>query len=200
MRELSVGLLISAFLCSLVTVVSAQSTADGSGSNAVPPPHTDHVKTGLIFADEASYHSIPLASTPLMGTLPPSVDLTPRFPVPGNQGQQSSCVGWAVAYSLKSYDEFVKRNWSLSEVDHLFSPAFIYNQIKRSPDCNAGTRYIDALNLLRSEGVAPLDQFPYDASSCSAVPDQNVRAIAKQFVVADWRRVNIQDPTEVKTQ
>ena len=154
--------------------------------------------TGLLFVDPATYQSIPLATTPLMGELPSSADLSKHFPKPGNQGKQGSCVGWAIAYGLKSYQEGMERHWDLTEKEHIFSPAFIYNQIKVSPDCNGGTSYIEALNLLRRDGVAPLAAFPYNDTSCSAKPDSKTKQVARQFVIADWRRVNVQDETEVK--
>jgi hypothetical protein len=79
--------------------------------------------------------------------LPKAVDFSDQFPVAGHQGKQNSCVGWAVAYALKSYQENVEdENWSFRDKDnilgpspdnpalsppysnHVFSPAFIYNQ------------------------------------------------------------------------
>ncbi|OAD21552.1 PKD domain containing protein, partial [Candidatus Thiomargarita nelsonii] len=67
-------------------------------------------------------------------TLPPSIDLSSNFPIPGYQGSQGSCVGWATAYALKSFQERVEEGWSLNTTEHLFSPAFIYNQINRGED------------------------------------------------------------------
>ncbi len=156
------------------------------------------IPTGLLFVDPNMYQSIPLASTPLMGELPESADLSSRFPTPGHQGQQASCVGWAVAYALKSYQEAVERNWSPNSIDRLFSPAFIYNQIKMSPDCRGGTSYVEALNLLRRDGIATLSDFPYQDLECTAIPNQYVKQNAKQYAIADWRRVNVQDETEIK--
>src|SRR5262249_42811232 len=125
--------------------------------------------TGLNFADVATYQGIPLASTPLMGILPPSVDMSREFPTPGDQGTQSSCVAWAVAYALKSYQEGLEHHWAFS-TDHTFSPAFIYNQIHHSADCRGGTSYVDALNLMRRDGVPPMSSFPYVKDSCNAQP------------------------------
>ena len=156
--------------------------------------------TGLIFLDDARYRSIPLASTPLMGILPPRVDMSNLFPAPGDQGAQGSCVGWAVAYALKSYQQEVQKHWPLNTTDHVFSPAYIYNQLKTPGTCQSGISYVDALDLLRREGVSPWNRFPYDSSTCVAVPDRTVKSIAAQYAVADWRRVNVQDETEVKNE
>lgn len=156
--------------------------------------------TGLNFLDEGQYRSIPLASTPLLGNIPDEVDLSSKFPTPGDQGKQSSCVGWAVAH-LKAYQEFVERGWSLSAAEHQFSPAYIYNQIKMSPNsCDAGSNFVDALNILRKEGMATLRDFPYVENSCSSMPSASIRQKSRDFAVADWRRVNVQDETEIKTQ
>ncbi len=154
--------------------------------------------TGLLFVDETLYRSIPLASTPLMGELPPKADLSAMFPVPGNQGRESSCVGWAVAYALKSYQEAVERKWRPDSPQRLFSPAYIYNQIRKSPDCQGGTSFVEALNLVRKDGVALLSDFPYIDGQCAAQPDTAVRQRARVFAISDWRRVNVQDETEVK--
>ncbi len=155
--------------------------------------------TGLDFVDPTVYEGLPLASTPLMGTLPASADLSTYFPTPGDQGKQASCVGWAVAYALKSYQEKRERGWPLTSRSSQFSPAFIYNQIRRSSDCYGGTSYVDALNLLRRDGVAPLSDFPYSESTCNAFPDAAIKQRARGFAIAEWRRVNTQDEVEVKT-
>src|SRR5262245_27107733 len=107
--------------------------------------------TGLKFADPAVYASIPSASPVFSGPLPDVVDLSPRFPAPGSQGRQGSCVAWAIAYGLKSYQENVERGWGVDTDAHRFSPSFLYNQIAPS-SCN-GSSYIDALNVVRSRGA-----------------------------------------------
>jgi C1A family cysteine protease len=198
--------LFQSFLRVLVVVTSLSYTATMAKAQGAPiapdtPPTTnDQIPAGLVFADEATYNSIPLATAPLLGTLPPSADLSSRFPTPRDQGSQGSCVGWALAYALKSYQEGAARNWPLSEDDHLFSPSFVYNQLRQSIDCKGGIRYIDALNLLRQKGVATLQDFDYTPASCSALPNQSVKQGALQYVIGKWRRVNVQDETEVKSQ
>lgn len=154
--------------------------------------------TGLEFTSPSTYLSFPLSSTPLMGLLPRSADLSPLLPVPGDQGQQASCVGWAVAYAMKTYQEGVERGWPLDQPSAQFSPAFIYNQIRTSQTCTGGTMFPDALDLLRSDGVAPLSEFPYSEQTCSAVPTAAVRQRAKPFAIAAWRRVDTRDQIEVK--
>jgi len=155
--------------------------------------------------------------------LPKQVDLSDQFPIAGHQGQQNSCVGWAVAYALKSYQEnldsksfteqdvlgpsptnpileppylgptFSKNqnsdggmkisdalDWLFTEQDvlgpsptnpilkppysnHVFSPAFIYNQ-RKSKETDSGMKISEALNLVIKKGAATWETMPYDYS------------------------------------
>ncbi len=155
--------------------------------------------TGLIFLDEAQYQDIPLATVSMMGTLPTQVDLSKWFPTPGHQGRQSSCVGWAVAYGLKSYQEAVERKIAPSSDNTLYSPSFVYNQIKLN-GCGGGSHISDALNLLKRGGVSNLASFPYLENNCTSIPSETVKNQAKDFAIADWRRVNTKDDIEIKSQ
>jgi Papain family cysteine protease len=153
--------------------------------------------TGLQFLSENAYQSIPLAVTPMLGQIPPRVDRSSDFPTPGDQGPQGSCVGWAVTY-LKSYQERVERKWTSWGNERTFSPAFVYNQLKTTPDCSGGTFISEALNLLRGQGAATISSFPYIPNSCSSTPDAAIKQSARPYAIADWRRVNAQDEIEIK--
>lgn len=104
-----------------------------------------------------------------------SVDLSPDFPIPGNQGAQNSCVPWAVGYSLKTYQEGIEIGWSLNAVSHLFSPAYIYNQLNGGQD--KGTLIHEALDFVINHGVATLDMMPYSDQDFLSQP--NAEAIAQ---------------------
>jgi C1A family cysteine protease len=155
--------------------------------------------TGLVFIDEDEYKDIALATSAMMGTLPSKIDLSSWFPSPGNQGQQSSCVGWAVAYGLKSYQEARERNKKPVSNTQIYSPSYIYNQIKLG-HCGGGSSIVEALNLLKSSGVANMNDFPYSEFECSSIPSHNVKQKAKDNAIAEWRRVNYRDDIEVKSQ
>lgn len=121
-------------------------------------------------------------------TLPTSMDLSKDFPQPGNQGQQSSCVGWAVGYALKTYQERVENNWSLQTSTHLFSPAFIYNQINRGQD--RGSFINEALDLVVQQGVASLNAMPYNELDYLSQPGQAARQEAAKYPGLSWKTVN----------
>jgi len=123
----------------------------------------------------------------LESQLPEAVDLSDRFPVPGDQGSQNSCVGWAVAYGVKSYQEALEYNWSLASDtpdDMLFSPAFIFNQLNGGK--NSGIRIDQALQLVVDQGVATLASMPYQESDFTSQPTTEAFAEAEWFKASRW--------------
>ena len=93
------------------------------------PAHAQSARpTGLTFMNDVAYQSIPLAAPPLLGQVPKAVDLSSRFPEPGDQGKQNSCVGWAVAYALKSYQEGLERSWGTAP-----TPASVQPRVHLQP-------------------------------------------------------------------
>jgi hypothetical protein len=160
--------------------------------------------TGLTFTPKDRLRGIPLASTPFSGAeLRPSIDLSADLPPPGNQGNQQSCVGWAIAYALKSYQEYREEGWSLAETGacnpaHVFSPAFIYNQVNNGRD--GGCTLPDALDLLHEKGAAPLADMPYTDSDFRRQPSAATTANARRYRIDYWRQVNVSDVMEVKAQ
>ncbi len=162
-------------------------------------------RTGLVMATPEQLRGVPLASLPYSGEeLPPFVDLAPNLPPPGDQGEQNSCVGWTVAYALKSYQENLEERWGLVagngqlDPNRIFSPAFVYNQINNGRD--GGSLFIDALNLMASTGVATWADMPYVPDDYSRKPPAAAMQAASRFRIDYWRQVNVKDLKEVKAQ
>ena len=124
--------------------------------------------TGLIWSDEETLSKIPVDNIATMAnTTKTSVDLTDKFPDPGNQNPQSSCVGWAVAY-LKSGQETIKRGWSAKADSHMFSPSYIYNILNGGKD--EGISIPDAINIVAALGVCSINYFPYEKDNYTKQP------------------------------
>ena len=119
-------------------------------------------------------------------SLPSTVDLSVDAPEPGDQGLQGSCVGWAVAYVLKTYHERIERGWPLTNDRHVMSPAYIYNQIKVP---GGGSYFVDAFSLLVNEGVSSWEQMPYDPFDDRSQPSASARAEAGNYKIVDWGTV-----------
>ncbi|HQH79571.1 MAG TPA: C1 family peptidase, partial [Synergistaceae bacterium] len=118
--------------------------------------------------------------------IPPSVDLSPGFPAPGFQGEQNSCVAWATAYAAKTYQENLERGWGAKKTETIFSPSYIYNQINRGRD--EGSTIPDALELLKTQGVATLKAMPY--GDYRTQPSPAARQEAARFRAESYARLD----------
>lgn len=162
--------------------------------------------TGLDFVDAATYGQFPLANPygDLYGapgdapTLPQSIDLSQNFPQPGDQGVQQSCVGFATAYAMKSYQERVEIGWELNRLDHTFSPAFVYNQIRLGDCYRVGSWIHDALNLIKNKGAATLNKMPYTDRDCTQQPNNSAFQEAANFKIGSWATLSTVD--EIKAE
>src|SRR5262245_12034094 len=163
--------------------IDVQSSPDprGTGGNPVAPDEY----AGF---DRRSFQGDLLGAPGEAAEVPPAIDLAPLFPSPGDQGQQSSCVGWATAYALKSYQEGREIGWGLNTVAHLFSPAYVYNQINGGRD--AGSFINEALQLVVDQGVATWSQTPYNDADFLTQPSPQARAQASGFKGRRWGTVN----------
>lgn len=151
----------------------------------IPCFATDAVnyKTGLL-VDSYTDISEHFETTSTILTLPDSVDNTSFFPSPGDQGQQNSCVGWAVGYALKSGIEYRKREWTISNYNHQFSPSYLYNQINNGTD--GGASILDALDLLETQGCCTLPYFPYNQNNYTKQPTTRQMANANLYKISEY--------------
>ena len=115
-----------------------------------------------------------------------SIDLSPYFPVPGNQGSQGSCTAWAVAYALKTYQEDFERNWGVDSAETCFSPAYVYNQLTNN---GSGISISSAMNLIVEQGVCTLAQMPYNQNDFITQPINTQRTNASVYTAKDWYSV-----------
>jgi transcription initiation factor IIF auxiliary subunit len=107
------------------------------------------------------------------------VDWREYLPAAGYQGRQNSCTGWAVAYAVKTYQEVRDQGWQPDSTSHVFSPAFVYNQLNGGTD--SGAKLIDALNLLKDTGCATLATMSYSDRDYTAKPSRDALAEAAKF-------------------
>jgi hypothetical protein len=119
--------------------------------------------------------------------LPAFKDLSASFPPPGDQGKQGSCVAWSVGYALRGYYFRQRTQTRARDPSTLFSPAYIYNQLVRTPDCSGGSKLKAALELMRTQGIATLADFPYDDRSCVRRPTGDIQERAATNTIAGYR-------------
>lgn len=132
-----------------------------------------------------------------------AVDLTSKFPIPGQQGIQGSCVSWTVGYYIKTYWEGIENNWDVHTPDHIISPQYIFSQTHTSTDAGGGASFLyDALNLLQSQGAAMLDVCPYEPWNpygYQTLPTEQMRQQAFRFRIASWSALPAQDVDVIKS-
>ncbi len=163
-------------------------------STAAAPRHA----TGLIPENPDAYALMP--KSPIYRSwFPAEADLSALFPPPGNQGQQGSCTAWATGYAARSYYEARWHHSTPTQTEQLFSPSFIYNQV-RVGDCGEGSSISKALDLLKQTGAARLNAFPYDAGECSRQPDPQIKQEASRYRIDGWQTVDKDKLDDIKGQ
>ncbi len=137
-----------------VTIEFTEVSEHGTGSESISAEEYSKI-------DKGYYDGTNFSTSDSSSTLPTNIDLSNLMPTPGDQGLQQSCVGWALGYAIKTYQEQVEnieQNWSLSNYT-TFSPSWIYNQINGGQ--NVPTSPLAALNLLKDKGAATLSTMDY---------------------------------------
>ena len=189
---------VNRLLRSCVVAVVVAAAPHSTRAEVTRDPEDTVYATGAVFETEAELAHKP--RTPIYRNyLPPLVDLTDRFPQPGDQGEQSSCVGWAVGYAARSYYNSAPGSGPRLPAHEIPSPAFLYDSI-RAPgaSCDTGTRISDALDRLK-EGAVTYAEYPYDERRCRR-PGARWVARASKFRIADWRVVDTDRLDQVKAE
>lgn len=131
------------------------------------------------------------------GTLPASVDLIPKFPPIGDQGQYGTCVSWAVGYNIKTAISGINKGLTTSQLSsaaNQYSPKDLFIAIpdnQKGPDCN-GTNFSEALTVMQNRGVATMQTVPYtNLGNCSNANLQpGWTSEANQNRIQYWRKID----------
>lgn len=122
----------------------------------------------------------------LVWVVPEQLDLSPDFPPPGDQGQQSSTAGWAVSYARSYYTKKFEARDNRSP-ENIPSPAYVYSSIAAKSSCLGEAPVVEALQLLQAGSVS-LKEFPYDANVCRQ-PSQELRSKAVDFRIRGFSQL-----------
>ncbi|MGJ8743275.1 C1 family peptidase [Polaribacter sp.] len=125
------------------------------------------------------------------GSLPANIDLTPKFPPIGHQGNLGTCVAWATGYYNKTYLDAVDKNLTASQIqsfNNQYSPTDLFFSIDASlRSCENGTYFDDAFNVLISRGVNTLANVPYKEICLYNSPGS--AAMASSNRIKNFRRI-----------
>jgi C1A family cysteine protease len=130
------------------------------------------------------------------GTLPVSFSL-PMPPV-GDQKHQGSCGAWSAGYAVMGY-YINKSNSGNYSTNYLGSPKFLYNLAKGPGDCiNTGTSYPGVLSVLKTKGICPLSDMPYNDNECTLLPNTNQYASAARYKIRTWIYLSLSEYDKMK--
>lgn len=146
------------------------------GCNLLPP--SEYAKLPKM-QDQLSVQTLPVTYTLL----------TPAI---GNQGGEGSCVGWGTAYAARSiYYKVANGQSSYANNVNVFSPEYVYNQVKINSSCTSGAYVSTALNLLKNKGVCTWAQMNYSSTNgCSLMPTTKQNTAAALYKINGWGTVS----------
>lgn len=148
------------------------------------------INFGCIPTPAEIYEKIPRVQVSgALKTLPVSVDLD--CPVVGNQGGEGSCVAWGTTYAARSISWHDSNGGVYSFSTNIFSPEYVYNQIKATDDCGSGAYTVTGLNLLKNQGVCVWSDMPYTDEMCSLYPNDYQAQQAINYTISDYQVVPI---------
>ena len=151
------------------------------------------------------------ASTSITVTKNTQIIITPTTVLPSsfslitppiaNQGNEGSCVAFATTYAARSIEAYYRTsstNYNLAT--NIFSPEYVYNQTKLFADCNSGTAFSLALDLMKNKGVCTWNAMPYsDLNGCSTLPNSSQVAEAANYKITSYSKIIKSDQTAIKT-
>ena len=156
--------------------------------------------TGAIL-DKKKYARIPIVvpfSDQSYAKLPKKASLKPYCPVPGDQGNTGTCVGWAAAYGARTVIESITQGYTRSrdwkKIDeNAFSPSFLYNQLlakKSEDDCITGGSIHETLDYMRNMGCVRIADFPFEEEDCRKQPGIALKNKAYKHRIKDYQRLS----------
>jgi hypothetical protein len=163
---------------------------------AAVPFHAVCFGQGYVPDPPALVDSAPAAEA-FRGILPPRIDLSMQMPPPRLQSPSRTCVSWAVTYAAAS-DALRRADPGRKLVT--LSPAFTYAMAGGTPNCQRGTSIARTLEVLRTVGALPLDEFAFDAYACTREPTRDEMSRAARWRIKSWSRVDAHDLGSVKGQ
>lgn len=178
-------------LAAVITVglITFHSCQKSDVEQAQPQEQFNDYKLGALLLTEEEYAKIPLAPDLEATDLKAAVSLS--CPPIRNQGAEGSCVAWGTAYAGRSIEW--KRTHPASSYStsvNIFSPEYVYNQIKISSSCGSGSYVTSGLNLLKSQGVCRWSVMPYTDYSCSTYPNSTQKADAANYKISGYSAIS----------
>ncbi len=158
---------------------------NGHGTGLIPPTEKQwqELKGNLYSVDSVKYLSAGINQFGSANFVDHST--SPYFPPIGNQGGENSCVSWAVAYYIKTFQEAREHLWDLSAAtwdvvqkepspayqDRIFSPDFIFHQLNGG-NGSEGSYFHDNIKAIIKNGCSTWIKFPNNDEDLTGWPNE----------------------------
>lgn len=163
--------------------------------NPPPPPPPPPPPTDTVIVTPPPPPPVDTVVIPPV-TLPSSIAFV--MPPIVNQGSEGSCVAMALAYA-RSYEEYHRKGATSYDASiNIFSPEYIFNQIKTTETC-LSSALLTGVNFLRDNGVCTWASMPYTWMGCSLLPTAAQTAEAANFRIASYSTVYANDVIGIKS-
>ena len=132
----------------------------------------------------------PPSTTAFLLAMPPVID----------QGGEGSCVAFGVGYATRSAEQYYRTGaTSYSNSTNIFSPEFLYNQIKFGTDCESGSAMQTALDFIVANGISTYQSMPYSGSNgCTLMPTAAQTAEALNYKISGYSKIYTTDRMSIK--
>ena len=170
----------------LILIVFISSCKKDTKSSIIPTPPINNISysLGCEMLPASEYAKIEQAKPITLKTLPASVNLV--VPPVGNQGSEGSCVAFGTTYAGRSINWQAAHPGVWSNTANVFSPEYVYNQIKINASCGSGSYVTSGLNLLKTKGACKLSTMPYVDGQCSLAPNSAQNTDAANYKIAGY--------------
>jgi hypothetical protein len=123
--------------------------------------------------------------------LPSKISYRIYTPMVDNQGENLTCVGWAVSYAQLSTQQNLQMGIT-DDIQKLFramDPYFVYSLIKgyNNKWCQEGSSIEDALEVLKAYGTKPYFSDPW--LKCNSTITQFAENQASYYTISGWKAV-----------
>jgi len=182
-------------------VVSTSTSYSWNTSNAAAGFHTIKAVAKDAAGNQGSGLITVSINTIVVPPPPPDNGIQLTMPAVGQQGGEGSCVAFAVGYATRSAEQFYRTNaGSYNNTTNVFSPEFLYNQVKASSDCGSGTSILKALDFIVANGICTFQSMPYSyTNGCSLMPTGAQLAEGLNYKISGYSKVINTDRSAIKT-
>ncbi|HEV7524398.1 MAG TPA: C1 family peptidase [Acidimicrobiia bacterium] len=170
-----------AALALFTTTALATGSAYASGASGLSSAHASAIASHGLGAHRPTGRFVaPSAHFSALDVLPASVDLKQWTVTPGNQGQVSSCVTWAIDYAMLGwYSKYSGR------AGQPFAPMYTYSQINGGVD--AGSWPPAALEIAKTQGSDTRAHYTHGDYDWRTKPTAAEKANAANYKIKSYK-------------